>query len=136
MQGETGDITRLLASWRAGDRTAMDPLLPLLQRELKRIARRHLARERKDHPCSHPSSLVQEAFLGLLPGRDLGWQDRGHFFRAASCVMRHVLSIEETPAAPGIAPNTVLGDWNFARAWLRRELSGRRLAKSEPQEAD
>jgi RNA polymerase sigma-70 factor (ECF subfamily) len=199
MQGEAGDITRLLASWRAGDHTAMDRLLHLLQRELKRIARRHLARERKDHTMQ-PSSLVQEAFLRLLPGRDLEWQDRVHFFRAASCVMRHVLvdharrhrrakrgnravhipidgdtilspdqveevvaidlalqrlaalderksnvlemrlfgglSIEETAAALGIAPNTVLRDWNFARAWLRRELSGERLAKGEPREAD
>ena len=46
------------------------------------------------------------------------------------------LSIQETAAALGIAPNTVLRDWNFARAWLRRELSGKRLAKSQPQEAD
>jgi RNA polymerase sigma-70 factor (ECF subfamily) len=199
MQDETGDITGLLASWRAGDHIAMDRLMHLLQPELQRIARRHLARERKDH-TTQPSSLVQEAFLRLLPGRDLGWQDRAHFFRAASCVMRHVLvdharqrrrakrgndavhipidvatilspdqveevvaidlalqrlaalderksnvlemrlfgglSIEETAAALGIAPNTVLRDWNFARAWLRRELSGERLAKSEPWGAD
>jgi RNA polymerase sigma factor (TIGR02999 family) len=199
MQGEAGDITVLLASWRAGDQTAMDRLLHLLQRELQRIAQRHLARESKDHTMQ-PSSLVQEAFLRLLPGRDVGWQDRAHFFRAASCVMRHVLvdyarrrsrekrggapvhvpiemtvilspdqveevvaidlalqrlaalderksnvlemrlfgglSIEETAAALGIAPNTVLRDWNFARAWLRRELTGERLAKGEPGEAD
>ena len=63
----------------------MDRLLHLLQRELQRIARRHLARERKDHTMQ-PSSLVQEAFLRFLPGRDLGWQDRAHFFRAASRV--------------------------------------------------
>ena len=68
----------------------MDCLLHLLQRELQRIARRHLASERKDHTMQ-PSSLVQEAFLRFFPGRDLGWQDRAHFFRAASRVMRHVL---------------------------------------------
>ena len=90
MQGEAGDITGLLASWRAGDHAAMDRLLHLLQRELQQIAQRHLARERKEHSMQ-PSSLAQEAFLRLLPGRDLGWQDRAHFFRAASCVMRHVL---------------------------------------------
>ena len=45
-----------------------------------------------------------------------------------------VLSIEET--ALGIAPNTVRRDWNFARAWLSRELSGERLAKNEPREAN
>src|SRR5262249_10606449 len=34
------------------------------------------------------------------------------------------LSVEETAEALGVAPNTVIRDWNFARAWLRRELSG------------
>jgi len=186
MQGNAEDITGLLTSWQSGDRSALDRLLPLIQRELDRIARRHLARERKGHSMQ-PSSLVQEAFIRLLPGRDLEWRDRAHFFAAASCVMRHVLvdharqrrrekrgraavhipidvavvlspdqveevvaidvalqrlaafderkskvlemrlfgglSIEETAAALGIGPNTVLRDWNFARAWLRRELS-------------
>jgi RNA polymerase sigma factor (TIGR02999 family) len=32
------------------------------------------------------------------------------------------LSVEETAEALGVAPNTVIRDWNFARAWLRREL--------------
>src|SRR5262250_3772859 len=87
---EAGEITGMLAGWRGGDRAALERLLPLIRTELQRIARRHLARERKDHSMQ-PSSLVQEAFLRLLPGRDLGWQDRAHFFRAASFVMRHVL---------------------------------------------
>jgi hypothetical protein len=38
-----------------------------------------------------PSSLVQEAFLRLLPGVGPGWQNRVHFFAVASQVMRHVL---------------------------------------------
>ena len=33
-------------------------------------------------------------------------------------------SVEETAEALGISPNTVIRDWDFARAWLRRELSG------------
>src|SRR6266851_8873826 len=32
------------------------------------------------------------------------------------------LSVEETAEALGVAPNTVIRDWHFARAWLRREL--------------
>ena len=51
----------------------MDRLMHLLQPELQRIARRHLARERKDRTMQ-PSSLVQEACLRFLPGRDLGWR--------------------------------------------------------------
>ena len=90
MQGESDDITGLLTSWREGDRGALDRLLHLIDRELQRIARRHLAQERQNHTMQ-PSSLVQEAFLRLFPGRNLGWRDRAHFFRAASCVMRHIL---------------------------------------------
>jgi DNA-directed RNA polymerase specialized sigma24 family protein len=37
------------------------------------------------------------------------------------------LSIEETAVALGIGPNTVLRDWNFARAWLRRELGATQI---------
>jgi RNA polymerase sigma factor (TIGR02999 family) len=35
------------------------------------------------------------------------------------------LSVEETAEALGVAPNTVIRDWNFARAWLRCELGGK-----------
>jgi DNA-directed RNA polymerase specialized sigma24 family protein len=36
------------------------------------------------------------------------------------------LNVEETAAVLGVATNTVIRDWNFARAWLRRELTGHR----------
>lgn len=184
---QTGEITGMLAGWREGDRAALDRLLPLIHTELHRLARRHLGRERKDHSMQ-PSSLVQEAYLRMLPGVDAGWRNRAHFFAVASQVMRHVLvdyarqrrrvkrggaavhipvdpavvlspdqvdeivrvdlalqrltktderksrvfemrffgglSVEETAEALGVAPNTVIRDWDFARAWLRRELSG------------
>jgi RNA polymerase sigma-70 factor, ECF subfamily len=187
MQAEADDITGLLVSWREGDRAALDTLLPLIQRELNQIARRHLGGERRNHSLQ-PSSLVQEAFLRLLPDHNIEWQNRAHFFAIASRVMRHVLvdharqrsrakrggaaahipveiavvlspdqveevvaidlalqrlaavderkskvlemrffgglSVEETAEALGVAPNTVIRDWNFARAWLRRELGG------------
>jgi RNA polymerase sigma factor (TIGR02999 family) len=38
------------------------------------------------------------------------------------------LSPEETAAVLGVSPNTVTRDWNFARAWLRRELTGAEAA--------
>src|SRR6266700_1857683 len=87
---QAGEITGMLAGWRAGDQAALDRLLPLINAELHRLARRHLGRERKDHSMQ-PSSLVQEAFLRMLPGVDAGWRDRAHFFAVASQVMRHIL---------------------------------------------
>src|SRR5215471_7226180 len=90
MQAQAGEITGLLTSWRQGDRAALDRLVPLIRRELELIARRHLRREGKANDVQ-PSSLVQEAFLRLLPGRDMEWKSRAHFFAVASRVMRHVL---------------------------------------------
>lgn len=37
------------------------------------------------------------------------------------------LSVEETAEALGVSRLTVIRDWNFARAWLRAEMSGTRL---------
>jgi len=133
-----------------------------------------------------PSSLVQEAFVRLVPQVGSGWHDRTHFYAVASQIMRHVLvddarrrlrqkrgsgavhipideavvlapeqieqivavdlalqrlattderksrvlemrlfgglTVEEVAEALSVAPNTVIRDWNFARAWLKREL--------------
>src|SRR5690242_9051962 len=99
---EAGEITGMLAGWRGGDRAALERLLPLIRTELHRLARRHLARERKDHSMQ-PSSLVQEAFLRLIPGVDAGWRDRVHFFAvrfpsdaAYSCGLRAAEASRET----------------------------------------
>src|SRR5215471_3068794 len=90
MEPQSSPISGLLAGWRDGNRDAIDRLLPLIRAELHQLARRHLAREHKNH-AMQPSSLVQEAFVRLLPGADPGWRDRAHFFAVASQVMRHVL---------------------------------------------
>jgi RNA polymerase sigma factor (TIGR02999 family) len=179
------DITTLLVSWRAGDPDALNQLLTVIRRELRAIARRHLAGERHDHSME-ASSLLNEAVLRLLSSHQIDWQSRAHFFGVASQVMRHVLvdharrkrrlkrggpirdapidaataltsnqleeviavdlalqrlaqrderkskvfemrffgglTVEETASALGISENTVIRDWSFARAWLRREL--------------
>jgi RNA polymerase sigma factor (TIGR02999 family) len=198
MDGQASQVAGLLAAWRDGDRTALDRLLPLIRPELHRLARRHLAREAANHTMQ-ASSLVQEAFLRLLPS-NAGWRDRAHFFAVASRVMRHVLvdharsrkrvkrgrgaphlalddvvvlsparvdeivaidlaldrlaetdarkarvfelrffggmTVEETAEVLGVAPNTVVRDWNFSRAWLRRELSEARTAGCAPHRPD
>src|SRR5262245_45738374 len=90
MQARAGEITELLTGWRQGDRTALDRLAPMIRLELEQMARRHLAREGKGN-VMQPSSLVQDAYLRLLPGVDFDWRNRAHFFAVASQVMRHVL---------------------------------------------
>src|SRR6516225_1707306 len=87
---QAGEITGLLAGWRQGDHAALDRLIPLVRKELSRTARHHLGRMRNSDRMQ-PSSLVQEAFLRLLPDAAAGWRNRSHFFAIASLVMRHVL---------------------------------------------
>lgn len=88
-EGSTRNVTRLLREWRDGDRDALDRLMPLVYDELRRLARRHMAGERRDHTLQ-PTALVHEAF-GRLIDADIPWNDRVHFFAVAATTMRRVL---------------------------------------------
>jgi RNA polymerase sigma factor (TIGR02999 family) len=83
-------ITRLLVEWSAGDRTALDQLLPLVYNDLKKLAGSHLRRERTGHTLQG-TALVHEAFLRLVDQRDATWQNRVQFFGIASQVIRRIL---------------------------------------------
>jgi RNA polymerase sigma factor (TIGR02999 family) len=84
------NVTALLLAWSGGDQTALDQLAPVVQGELKRIARRYMARERHGHTLQ-PTALVNEAFLRLVDVHDIQWQDRAHFFALAAQMMRRIL---------------------------------------------
>src|SRR6266567_4528786 len=96
---QAGEITGMMAGWRAGDRGAQDRLLTLIHTELHLLARRHLGSEPKDHPMQS-SSLVQEVFLRLLRRVDAGWRNRVHFFAVNSQVMRHLVDYARNLEAP------------------------------------
>ncbi len=83
-------VTQLLQAWRAGDKTALDQLLPLVQTELHGLAKRIMSRERQGHTWQ-TTELVNEAYLRLVNQQQVEWQDRAHFFAVASQVMRHLL---------------------------------------------
>jgi RNA polymerase sigma factor (TIGR02999 family) len=84
------DVTRLLRAWSDGDETAMDQLVPLVEDELRRLARAYMARERKGHTLQ-ATALVNEVFLRVPTARHLRWQDRAHFIGIAARLMRRVL---------------------------------------------
>ena len=86
----TQGVTRLLREARAGDRAALDELLPLVYRELRQIAARHLAQERPGHTLQ-PTALVHEAYLRLIDQHSVDWRNRAHFFSIAAEMMRRVL---------------------------------------------
>ena len=88
--GPSAQITRLLHEWQAGDRAALDQLIPLVYHELHRIAARHMAREGRDATLQ-TTGLVSEAYLKLVDQRHVAWQNRGHFFAIAAQVMRRIL---------------------------------------------
>jgi RNA polymerase sigma factor (TIGR02999 family) len=82
--------TSLLLAWGRGDRSALDQLMPLVEDELRRLARRQMARERVGHTLQ-ATALVNEAYLRLIEVNQVQWQNRAHFFAMASRVMRRIL---------------------------------------------
>ena len=80
----------MLKAWSEGDRKAADGLMPLVYDGLRRIAAQYLRKERSDHTFQ-PTALVHEAYLKLIDISNVNWQDRAHFFAAASNMMRHIL---------------------------------------------
>lgn len=84
------DVTGLLRAWSDGDETALELLAPLVEDELRRLARAYMARERKGHTLQ-ATALVNEVFLRVPSTRRLRWQDRAHFISMAARLMRRVL---------------------------------------------
>ena len=90
MDSQPLDVTRLLEELRGGDRAALDRMLPLVYGELRQIAARALRSERDDHTLQ-PTALVHEAYLRMVGGENVAWQNRAHFLGCAARVMRNIL---------------------------------------------
>ena len=177
----------MLLKWSGGDEAALERLIPLVYQELHRIARRCMAGEQVGHSLQ-ATALVNEAFVRLVDGKAVAWNDRAHFLAVSARVMRRILvdhararayqkrggdvarvsfdealtvtstlppdfveldhalealaklderksrvvemrffgglSVAETAAVLNVSAGTVLGDWRFAKAWLKREMRG------------
>lgn len=180
------DTTELLRAWAKGDPEALRQLTPRVYRELRRVASRLLQKENSGYTLQS-ADLVHEAYLRLLSGTDVDWQDRAHFFAVAAGLMRRILldrarrrtaakrggdrkrfelgetldvansqarelialndaletlaevdprkarivelrffgglSVKETAEVVQVSGDTVMRDWQLARAWLRKELA-------------
>ena len=88
----TGEVTRLLSTWKSGDERAAEDLLPLVYDELRRLASSYLRRERRGHTLQ-ATALVNEAYMRLMgPSLENAVVDnRRHFFAIAARAMRRVL---------------------------------------------
>jgi len=90
MAAPASEVSALLAAVENGDGAAMNQLVPLVYAELRRLARRHLAGQRRGHTLQ-TADLVSEAYLKLVNVKETGWKNRVHFFAVASRAMRSVL---------------------------------------------
>jgi RNA polymerase sigma factor (TIGR02999 family) len=89
------DVSKILSAIQQGDPGAAEELLPLVYKELRRLASQRLAREAPGQSLQS-SDLVHEAYLRLV-GEDAQkqWDSRAHFFAAAAEAMRRIL-VEKT----------------------------------------
>lgn len=86
----SNEITSLLIAWNRGECSALENLIPLVEKELHRIASRYMRRENADHTLQ-TTALVNEAYLKLIDQRKTSFQNRAHFFALASQIMRRIL---------------------------------------------
>ena len=178
------DVTELLEAAARGDARAADELLPLVYRELRRLASNKLGKE-KPGQTLNATALVHEAYLRLVGNQQ--FDGRGHFFAAAAEAIRRILveqarrrqtvrhggeaervdvdlnrvaspvpdqelfalhealdllaekdqekaelvklryftglTADQAAEILGISPSTADRHWNYARAWLGKQLS-------------
>jgi RNA polymerase sigma factor (TIGR02999 family) len=90
-QVPSSEITRILEALSRGEPQAARALLPLVYEELRRLARRKLAREQPGQTLN-ATALVHEAYLRLVgKNPEQPWDGRNHFFAAAAESMRRIL---------------------------------------------
>ena len=84
------EVTQLLIDWSNGSQTALGRLMPLVDRELHRLAHHYMRRENAGHTLQ-TTALVNEAYLKLIDQRHVHWKNRAHFFALSAQLMRRIL---------------------------------------------
>jgi RNA polymerase sigma-70 factor (ECF subfamily) len=90
VDSSTDPLNRWLADYAAGDKQALDRIIPLLQDELHALAKRSMSREPGDHTLE-TTALVNEAYLRLVDQKNARYQNRAHFLAIAAQLMRRIL---------------------------------------------
>jgi RNA polymerase sigma-70 factor (ECF subfamily) len=86
----THEVTRLLQAWSSGDEAALKELMPLVYKELHRLAHRYMAGEQPGK-LLQTTALVHEVYLRLVDVKTVDWQDRAHFYGICARLMRRIL---------------------------------------------
>jgi RNA polymerase sigma-70 factor (ECF subfamily) len=115
----------LLPSWGNGDEAALQQLVPLVHRELRKLARRAMSRERGDHTLE-PTALGNEVYLRLVDMKSVPWSRLAHFFALAARMMRRVLvdlaRARASQKRGGEAPTVSLHEVSVAAPEKRADL--------------
>jgi RNA polymerase sigma factor (TIGR02999 family) len=83
-------VTDLLRAWSDGEPGALDRLVPIVYRDLRRQAVAQLRRESPGHTLQ-PTAVVHEVFLRLLGQSRADFESRAHFLAVCASLMRRVL---------------------------------------------
>jgi RNA polymerase sigma factor (TIGR02999 family) len=83
-------ITHPLEAWGEGDKAALDALVPLVHKQLRRLAHRYMRQERAG-VAFQTTELVNEVYLKLVDSSRVRWNDRAHFFAISAQLMRRIL---------------------------------------------
>lgn len=140
MEEQPGDVTALLERVKGGDEEARAELIPLVYRELRRLAGHLLRQERAGHTLQ-PTALVHEAYLGLVRQDAANWQNRAHFLAISAQLMRRVLLqyARRRRAAKRLAPGPASADAvsvrHLSEEILAVDEAITRLAGLDPQRA-
>lgn len=84
------EITDLLVDWSNGEQEALEKLLPMVERELHRLAHYQLRRVQPGNTLQ-TTALINETYLRLINQNQVRWQNRAHFFAIAAQLMRRIL---------------------------------------------
>ncbi len=98
----SSEVSQLLQAWNDGDETALEKLMPLVYKELHRMARHYMARESPGHTLQ-TTALVNEAYVRLVDSGHNNFQNRIHFLAVCAQAMRRILA-----------------DWGRSRRALKR----------------
>jgi len=94
-ESESGSVTSYLRALSAGNKEALDQLMPLVYDQLHRLAAKCLRAERPNHTL-RATALVNEAYLRLVDA-NVDWQDRVHFFAISARILRRIM-VDHTEA--------------------------------------
>lgn len=90
MKPRSGTSSEGRAAKSAAEGEDVSNILPLVYDELRRLARRYMARERPGQSLQ-ATALVHEVYLRLLKEKERPWRNRTHFYAIAANSMRRIL---------------------------------------------